>query len=122
MGDFDLFVRSSLLTKFYAIDEPLSNYRLHESNYTNMNTNIWTDEFELWLNENKEKFEKKFRKPIKKSFVYLKYLKIKFKILDKKYKDSFIDIIKFPICVEKFKLLFILILIILKIKTRDDFK
>ena len=122
IGDFDLFVNLSLSIKFYGINEPLSNYRLHESNYTNKNTDQWLEEFETWLNINDNKFKEKFNESLNKVRTYLSYLKVKFKILKGNYRESFIDIVKFPLKIEKLKLFCILILLILNIKKNDDFK
>ena len=115
----DLLIES---IKFYGINEPLSNYRLHESNYTNKNTDQWLEEFETWLNINDNKFKEKFNESLNKVRTYLNYLKVKFKILKGNYRESFIDIVKFPLKIEKLKLFCILILLILKIKKNDDFK
>ena len=53
---------------------------------------------------------------------YLRKLKTKHKILKGNYRESFIDIVKFPLKIEKLKLFCILILLILNIKKNDDFK
>ncbi len=122
IGDFDLFTNLSLLTNFIGIDETLSNYRLHESNDSFLNRDTWINELGVWLDKNKNKFGDRFKRAFKAVELNLNYLKIKFKILEGNYKESFFDIIKFPFKIEKLKLVCIYLLIIFKIKKHYDFK
>ena len=74
IGDFDLFLRLSLVEKFHPIQEPLLTYRHHADNFSNKNLNIYINELENWLKKNEYSFYKK------KNFFFLKFYIFKLKI------------------------------------------
>ena len=78
VGDFDFFLEISMKFKIGVIQEPLANYRLHNSNYSKKNIQNHILELQNWLRKNKSKFEKN-----KYNLVNIKIniLKLKFKNL-----------------------------------------
>ena len=57
IGDFDYFINLSLKEKFFCINKPLAFYRYHNNNYSK-NTNLHFKEFDRWLKQNSNNFEK----------------------------------------------------------------
>ena len=49
IGDFDFFIRLSLIKKIAVIQEPLAYYRYHDSNLTTKRTDLNIQELENWL-------------------------------------------------------------------------
>jgi len=51
IGDFDFFVRLSLIKNITAIQEPLAYYRVHDSNLTKKRIDLNIKELKNWLSE-----------------------------------------------------------------------
>ena len=51
IGDFDLFVRLSLIKNIRAIQEPLAYYRIHDFNLSKIKLNLEISELENWAKE-----------------------------------------------------------------------
>ena len=51
IGDFDFFVRLSLIKNITAIQEPLAYYRIHDSNLTKKRIDLNIKELKNWLSE-----------------------------------------------------------------------
>ena len=92
IGDFDFFIRLSLIKKIAVIQEPLVYYRYHDSNLTTKKADLNIQELENWLTEkvkNKKlkyyNFSKIYRLiellKIKKNFLKGNNLKVVFGIL-----------------------------------------
>ena len=79
IGDFDFFIRLSLISKISCIKEPLANYRLHNNNYSTKKIDEHIEELKFWLKKNKKKF-KKLRMSLFYQKVYLIKLRIKYLI------------------------------------------
>jgi glycosyltransferase involved in cell wall biosynthesis len=77
IGDFDFFIRLSLISKLSCIKEPLANYRLHNNNYSKKRINEHIEELKFWLKKNKKKF-KKLRMSLFYQKVYLTKLQLKY--------------------------------------------
>ena len=54
IGDFDFFVRLSLVRNISAIQEPLAYYRIHSSNLSKKRIDLNIKELEIWLSEKKK--------------------------------------------------------------------
>jgi glycosyltransferase involved in cell wall biosynthesis len=104
IGDFDFFVRLSLIKNIAAIQEPLAYYRIHDSNLTTKKINLNIKELENWVSE---KVRNKNFKMINFSGVYdlIKVLKIKQYILRGNKLRALIEILKSPFNIFKFKFL-----------------
>ena len=96
IGDFDFFVRLSLIKSIAAIQEPLAYYRVHDSNLTTNRIDLNIKELESWVSEktkNKDYNLMNFSKiykliealKIKKSLVEGNKLKALFGILKRPY-------------------------------------
>jgi len=104
IGDFDFFVRLSLITNIAAIQEPLAYYRVHDSNLTTKRIDLNIKELENWVSE---KIKNKKFKLIDFSKVYnlIKILKIKQYIIKGNILRALIEILKSPFSIFKFKFL-----------------
>lgn len=79
IGDFDFFVRLSLIANIKGTQEPLAYYRIHDSNITTKKVYLHLRELEVWVKEIKKKKEfKSFN--FKKLFNSINILKIKYNL------------------------------------------
>ena len=76
IGDFDFFIKLSLIYPFYTINEPLAYYRWHESNYSKKSLKEYIREYDYWINKNKKLFK---RKKLKFIFPWLTLKKLQIK-------------------------------------------
>lgn len=81
IGDFDFFLRLSLIKNFCAIQTPLLIYRHHKSNFTNKNHAILIKELNCWIKENKKMFINKYSF----NYINLRIIKLRIKDLLKKF-------------------------------------
>jgi len=58
IGDFDFFLNLSLKLKFGYISKPLAIYRVHQNNYSFKKIDLYANEFNYWIKNNKKKFKK----------------------------------------------------------------
>ena len=75
IGDFDFFLRLSLIRKFYSLQDPLLTYRHHKNNFTNTHHNLLITELQTWLKENEKNLKGKYDL----QYFKLKIIKLKFK-------------------------------------------
>ena len=104
IGDFDFFVRLSLIKNIAAIQEPLAYYRLHDSNLTTKRIDLNIKELENWA------FEKAKNKNFKlfnfsKVHDLIKVLKIKRYITKGNILRALTEILKSPFNIFKYKFL-----------------
>ena len=83
VGDFDLFLRLSKICIFESIQKPLAFYRLHGKNLTTLNKEKETEEFDMWLAENRPQLNELDIKNTLKNFNYRKFVNYK---IDGNYK------------------------------------
>jgi len=104
IGDFDFFVRLSLIKNISAIQEPLAYYRIHDLNLTTKKIELNIKELESWVSE---KVKNKNFKLINFSKVYdlIKILKIKKNIIKGNKLKALIEILKNPFDILKLKFL-----------------
>ena len=95
IGDFDFFIRLSLIKKIAVIQEPLAYYRYHDSNLTTKRTDLNIQELENWLIE---KIKNKKLKLYNFSPIYrlIEILKIKKNFLGGNKLKVFFGILKRP--------------------------
>ena len=79
IGDFDFFVRLSLMATIKGTQEPLAYYRVHDSNLTTKKVYLHFRELEIWVNEIKKKKEFKSIN-FKKIYSSIHILKIKYNL------------------------------------------
>ena len=51
IGDFDLFMRLSQSWKFVFVNECLSCFRIHNENFSLLNTGMLIEELEKWISD-----------------------------------------------------------------------
>ena len=86
IGDFDLFLRLAKLCEFKSIQKPLAYYRLHTQNLSINSKNKEIEEFEIWLDENKEGLSEVNIQNLKKEINCKKFINSK---IDGNYKKCF---------------------------------
>ena len=59
IGDFDLMIKLSLNNKIHVIQKPLATYRIHGSNLSIKNYDLYSSELKRWILINEKKFIKK---------------------------------------------------------------
>ena len=91
IGDYDLFLRLSKICLFQAIQEPLTSYRVHGNNLSNLSKEKEPDESEIWLAENKLNLDEFQIKKIKKKIDNKRFLNYK---IDGKYKHCMTLLLK----------------------------
>ena len=74
IGDFDLFMKISLKSKFLSDNSPLAYYRIHNANLTKKNWIEQVDELKSWQIKNRTKLnlEKNVPKWVKKNILTLR--------------------------------------------------
>lgn len=109
IGDFDFFIKLSLDNNFYAINEPLANYRVHKSSTSSKKINLHITELDKWLsiNKNKDIFKNYSFKGVKFTS---QSLKIKKNFLEGHKFKAFAEILKPPLNLKKLKFLFFFII------------
>ncbi len=104
IGDYDLLYRLSLNWNFIYIEKPLAVYRIHNDNFSK-NSILFIDELKNWYKQNYIFFTNK------KNYIYKKIIFFQaLEYLSKKHMlKFFIELWKYPLSLNKIKLLFILI-------------
>lgn len=112
IGDYDLFMKISQKHYAHSINKPLINYRIHDKNFSRINTKIFYTEYKTWFKNN---LTKKRNYLFKQNFIFFKrklfYLKLKYKLSESKKSFSLlIEILKYPISIAQIKLLILFFL------------
>jgi glycosyltransferase involved in cell wall biosynthesis len=76
IGDFDFFIRASMLYEIHAINKPLATYRYHDQNLSYRKIDLNLKEFNYWLKKNKLKLKKFNLKNLKWNVFKLKLKKV----------------------------------------------
>ena len=76
IGDFDFFIRASMLYEIHAINKPLATYRYHGQNLSYRKIDLNLNEFNYWLKKNKSKLTKFNLKNLKWNVFKLKLKKV----------------------------------------------
>ena len=87
IGDFDFFLKLSKSYYFHYINTPLAYYRIHDKNFSSVFKEKEMEEFDIWLNENKNNISSKKLDKISKKISLRKLLHFKFK---RDYKNCFV--------------------------------
>ena len=59
IGDFDFFIKTSMISNIGSINEPLAIYRIHDSNFSLKNMKMHIEELSNWTKFNHSKLKKK---------------------------------------------------------------
>jgi len=84
IGDFDFVMRASKVFSFHAFNLPLTFYRIHQNNYSKMNSEIFFKEFYQWYKNQKETNDQNFIENKNYYKEKLLSLEINFLLLNKK--------------------------------------
>ena len=117
IGDYDLLYRLSFNWDFYYTKEPLAVYRIHDDNFSK-NSILFIDELKDWYNKNYSSFANK-KNYIYKKIIFLQALEYSSK---KNILKFFKEFWKFPMSLDKIKLLLIMITPIFVLKRLKNFK
>ena len=104
IGDFDFVMRASKVFSFQAFNLPLTFYRIHQNNYSKMNSEIFFKEFYQWYKNQKETNDQNFIENKNYYKEKLLSLEINFLLLNKK-KSLYLlcKILKHPDFIQKLK-------------------
>ena len=104
IGDFDFVMRASKLFSFHAFNLPLTFYRVHQNNYSKMNSEIFFKEFYQWYKNQKETNDQNFIENKNYYKEKLLSLEINFLLINKK-KNFYLlcKILKHPDFIQKLK-------------------
>ena len=104
IGDFDFVMRASKVFSFQAFNLPLTFYRIHQNNYSKMNSEIFFKEFYQWYKNQKEINDQNFIENKNYYKEKLLSLEINFLLLNKK-KNFYLlcKILKHPDFIQKLK-------------------
>lgn len=104
IGDFDFVMRASKVFSFHAFDLPLTFYRIHQNNYSKMNSEIFFKEFYQWYKNQKETNDQNFIENKNYYKEKLLSLEINFLLLNKKKSFYLLcKILKHPDFIQKLK-------------------
>ena len=84
IGDFDFVMRASKVFSFHAFNLPLTFYRIHQNNYSKLNSEIFFKEFYQWYKNQKETNDQNFIENKNYYKEKLLSLEINFLLLNKK--------------------------------------
>ena len=122
IGDFDLIMRLSTKCEFDCIQEPLAHYRIHEENFSILNSMSEIDELQNWINDHSvisNKHLKPYLHYTKQRIDFLKTIKL---INEKELTKAIKNILLFPTSFYKIKLILYFILPKKIIDIINDFK
>ena len=111
IGDYDFVMKIAKESKGHATNKELFNYRVHENNYSKINTEMFYKEYLKWFNNQEQSKDKYF---LENKFFFIKklsYLKITYLLVKKKKNfKTLIEIFRHPdnFDIIKFLILFLL--------------
>jgi len=70
IGDFDFFIESSINYKFFAVQEPLAFYRIHNDNITKKKLELYKQELEDWIKRKNNFYNKNYNLNKLKFFLF----------------------------------------------------
>lgn len=105
IGDYDYLIKISKYCKAHSYDQPLLNYRVHENNFSKLNSKMFFEEYKNWFDFNSfEKKDTEFLNNIEYFKNKLSYLEISHLLLNDKKNFILINkILKHKSFIEKIK-------------------
>lgn len=108
IGDYDFFLRIAKSTNAHSNDHPLLNYRVHDDNFSKLNSQLFYEEYNDWFNRVKHRVNSKNKKYLR---IRLEYLEITSLLLNKKKTlKIFIKILQHKNLINIFKFLILFFL------------
>ncbi len=103
IGDFDLIMRISKYATAKSFNETFVFYRVHDENFSKLNSKMYYFEYRDWYNNQKTINDIDFKKNEEKFLLELNRLDIKYNLNHKKSLNLLIKIIRFPNSISKLK-------------------
>ena len=110
IGDYDIYTRLAIKWKFNCVQVPIAFARIHGQNESLLNRNKEIDEMKIWYNEVKKNPIFSSSSGLNQIPLRISYLEIMQAILNDRFIKSFSMVIKYPLCLNKIKLLIALLL------------
>ena len=110
IGDFDLVLRVSIKWKFACVQEPLAYYLFHGDNESISNLDLYVNELDSWIKENKAMYSVPQYKNFYRQRQVLRYLKGILLVNNKKRYLAFLHIFNMGLNFNMAKLLVIIFL------------
>ena len=110
IGDFDLIIRLSLVWKIISINECLASYRIHDENFSILNSKTEIEELEHWVSDNKIISDKNLSLYLTYIYRRIDYIKIRKIINDGELGTALKKTIFYPMGINKIKLILHIIL------------
>ncbi len=104
IGEFDLIIRLSVKWKADCVQSPVAHARKHEKSESYLKRNLEIEEMKVLYTEMKNNLEFSHLKELeqlKRKYMYLQAMEI---ILNKSLTRGFTEVVKYPLCFQKFKL------------------
>ena len=110
IGDFDLNIRLAAQWKIDCIQDPVATARFHGQNVSLLNKSLEINEMKIWYN--KMKMNSVYAslggfKKFKRNFLYLEIME---SILKEGFVKNFFEIVKYPFCFKKIRLIIALLM------------
>ena len=110
IGDFDLNIRMAEICKFDCVQKPISYFRVHDKNESYLNKDKEIHELKILYSEMKNNPVFSAIDTLKQIPLKISYLEIMQAILKDGFRKSFLQVIKYPFCFNKIKLITALLL------------
>ena len=110
IGDFDLSIRMAEICKFDCIQKPISYYRVHDKNESYLNKDKEIHELKILYSEMKNNPVFSAISTLEQIPLKISYLEVMQAIIRDGFRKSFLQVIKYPFCFNKIKLIVALLL------------
>ena len=110
IGDFDLSIRMAEICKFDCIQKPISYYRVHDKNESYLNKDKEIHELKILYSEMKNNPVFSVISTLEQIPLKISYLEVMQAIIRDGFRKSFLQVIKYPFCFNKIKLIVALLI------------
>ena len=110
IGDFDLNIRIASKWKIECVQSPVAYVRLHGQNESLLKRQREINELKIWYNEMKNNPVFSNKSNLNFFFLTIAYLEIMKSVLDNEFRKSLLMIMKYPLSLNKIKLIIALLL------------
>ena len=110
IGDFDLSIRMAKICKFDCVQKPILYFRVHDKNESYLNKDKEIHELKILYSEMKDNPDFSEISTLKQIPLRISYLEVMQNIIKGGFGKSFLQVIKYPFCFNKIKLIVALLL------------
>ena len=110
IGDFDLSIRMAEICKFDCVQKPISYFRVHDKNESYLNKDKEIYELKILYSEMKNNPVFSAISTLKQIPLKISYLEVMQAIIKGGFRKRFLQVIKYPFCFNKIKLIATLLL------------